>query len=83
MKTIFFAISLLFPSLTFAADNSAVNVVVDHDQTFVSLDIDRVVSQTDVSGACGVQNAALIYLDRQHVKHILNYLIQGNCPNEN
>ncbi|RAU42637.1 DUF2790 domain-containing protein [Pseudomonas sp. RIT411] len=60
--------------------------VLIHDQPgfFVPLDVDRVVSQTDLSAQCGIVTARLDYLDHAGREHELDYQVFGNgCYNQN
>lgn len=56
-----------------------------HDKPgfFVHLDVDKVVSQTDLSAQCGIVPAHLDYLDHAGREHELDYLVYGNgCYNQ-
>ena len=65
-----------------ASDNSA--LIHDKPGSFVPLDVDRVVSQTDLNAQCGIVPARLDYLDHAGREHELDYLAFGNgCYNQN
>ncbi|CAI9627167.1 unnamed protein product, partial [Alternaria burnsii] len=57
-----------------------------HDKPgfFVPLDVDRIISQTDLNSQSGIVPAHLDYLDHAGREHELNYLVFGNgCYNQN
>ena len=85
MKTLILAFTaLLATGSVFAAP--APDTAVIHDKTgfFVHLDVDKVLSSTDISQACGVIPARLNYLDHQGREHVLDYQVQGSgCINDN
>ena len=59
---------------------------VIHDKTgfFLHLDVDKVLSSTDISGQCGIVPAHLRYLDHQGREHLLDYQVQGiGCASDN
>ncbi|MDR6178815.1 hypothetical protein QE393_002075 [Pseudomonas sp. SORGH_AS 211] len=65
-----------------AADHPA--LIHDKPGFFVPLDVDRVVSQTDLSVQCGIVPAHLDYLDHAGREHELGYLVSGNgCYDQN
>jgi len=84
MKTLLLAFTaLLATGSAFAATTP--NSAVIHDKTgfYVHLDIDKVLSSTDISQACGVIPARLNYLDHQGREHVLDYQVQGSgCTND-
>ena len=85
MKTLLLAFTaLLATGSVFAATTP--NSAVIHDKTgfYVHLDIDKVLSSTDISQACGVIPARLNYLDHQGREHVLDYQVQGiGCASDN
>jgi len=84
MKSFMLGFATLLASGSVFADTTE-NSPVIHDKTgfYVSMDIAKVISVTDISGQCGVIPARLDYLDHQGREHVLDYLVQGSCPNEN
>ncbi|MBX9410247.1 DUF2790 domain-containing protein [Pseudomonas baetica] len=85
MKTLILAFSaLLATGSVFAADMPDAAVIHDKTGFFVHLDVDKVLSSTDISQACGVIPAQLNYLDHQGREHVLDYQVQGSgCTNDN
>ncbi|MBC8999370.1 DUF2790 domain-containing protein [Pseudomonas sp. N40(2020)] len=84
MKTLILAFSaLLATGSVFAADTPDTAVIHDKTGFFVHLDVDKVLSSTDISQACGVIPAQLNYLDHQGREHVLDYQVQGTgCTND-
>ncbi|MFC6340146.1 DUF2790 domain-containing protein [Pseudomonas sp. CCM 7891] len=67
------------------ADTPATTPVI-HDQTgfLIDLDVDKILSSTDTSQACGIVPARLNYLDHQGREHVLDYQVEGiGCINQN
>ncbi|MFJ4192758.1 MULTISPECIES: DUF2790 domain-containing protein [unclassified Pseudomonas] len=84
MKTLILAFAaLLATGSAFAAPAPEPTVIHDQSGFFVHLDIDKVLSSTDISQACGVIPARLNYLDHQGREHVLDYQVQGSgCTND-
>jgi hypothetical protein len=77
--------ALLATGSAFAADVTSASDVI-HDKTgfFLHLDVDKVLSSTDISGQCGIVPAYLRYLDHQGREHLLDYQVQGvGCASDN
>ncbi|MGF0237504.1 DUF2790 domain-containing protein [Rhodococcus sp. IEGM1300] len=56
-----------------------------HDKTgfFVHMDVDQVLSSTNISDKCGLIPARLDYLDHQGREHVLDYRVDGTgCTND-
>ncbi|MFJ2464144.1 DUF2790 domain-containing protein [Pseudomonas sp. NPDC087615] len=85
MKTLILAFSaLLATGSVLAADMPDTAVIHDKTGFIVHLDVDKVLSSTDISQACGVIPAQLNYLDHQGREHVLDYQVQGSgCTNDN
>ncbi|MBV4458965.1 DUF2790 domain-containing protein [Pseudomonas sp. COR58] len=85
MKTFALAFAaLLATGSAFAAPAPDSTVIHDENGYFVHLDIDKVLSSTDISQACGVIPARLHYLDHQGREHVLDYQVHGSgCTNDN
>jgi hypothetical protein len=85
MKTLLLAFTaLLATGSAFAANMSDTAVIHDKTGFYVHLDVDKVLSSTDISQACGVVPAQLNYLDHQGREHVLDYQVQGSgCINDN
>jgi Protein of unknown function (DUF2790) len=84
MKTLLIAFTaLLATGSVFAANMPDSSVIHDKTGFYVHLDIDKVLSSTDISQACGVIPARLNYLDHQGREHVLDYQVQGSgCTND-
>ncbi|MFW9078817.1 DUF2790 domain-containing protein [Pseudomonas sp. P2757] len=84
MKTLILAFTALLASASvFASSMPDTAVIQDKTGVFVHLDVDKVLSSTDISQACGVIPAQLNYLDHQGREHVLNYQVQGSgCTND-
>jgi hypothetical protein len=84
MKTLILAFSALLASTAvFAAPSPDTTVIHDKNAFHVHLDVDKVLSSTDISQACGVIPARLDYLDHQGREHVLDYDVQGSgCIND-
>lgn len=84
MKTLILAFTaLLATGSVFAAPAPDAAVIHDKIGFFVHLDVDKVLSSTDISQACGVIPAQLDYLDHQGREHVLDYQVQGSgCTND-
>ncbi|MFJ2427302.1 DUF2790 domain-containing protein [Pseudomonas sp. NPDC087804] len=84
MKTLLLALTtLLATGSVFAANMPDTAVIHDKSAFYVNLDVDKVLSSTDISQACGVVSAQLNYLDHQGREHVLNYDVQGSgCIND-
>jgi hypothetical protein len=84
MKTLILAFTALLASGSVLASTMPdTSVIQDKTGFFVHLDIDKVLSSTDISQACGVIPAQLNYLDHQGREHVLNYDVQGSgCTND-
>ena len=84
MKTLILAFTaLLATGSVFAAPAPDTAVIHDNTGFFVHLDVDKVLSSTDISQACGVIPAQLDYLDHQGREHVLDYQVQGSgCTND-
>ncbi|AXJ05604.1 hypothetical protein CFN16_16180 [Pseudomonas fluorescens] len=85
MKTLILAFTaLLATGSVFAAEMPERTVIHDTNGFYVHLDVDKVLSSTDISQACGVIPARLNYLDHQGREHVLDYQVQGSgCINDN
>lgn len=76
--------ALLTTGSVFASTPLAIPVIHDHTGFFVHLDVDKVLSSTDISQACGIIPARLDYLDHKGREHVLDYQVEGSgCINEN
>ncbi|MBB3240228.1 hypothetical protein FHW68_001719 [Pseudomonas sp. Tn43] len=84
MKLFMLGFTTLLTSGSVFADTAEHSSVI-HDKTgfYVHMDVAKVISITDVSDQCGVIFARLDYLDHQGREHVLDYLVQGSCTNEN
>ena len=84
MKTLILAFSALLASGSlFAASMPDTAVIHDKNGFYLNLDVDKVLSSTDISQACGVVPAKLNYLDHQGREHVLDYQVQGSgCIND-
>ena len=84
MKTLILAFTALLATGTvFAAEMPDNTVIHDTNGFYVHLDVDKVLSSTDISQACGVIPARLNYLDHQGREHVLDYDVQGSgCIND-
>ncbi|KAA0968810.1 DUF2790 domain-containing protein [Pseudomonas sp. ANT_H12B] len=69
--------ALLATGSAFAATQSAAPVIHDKTGFFVHLDVDKVLSSTDISQQCGIIPARLDYLDHQGQEHVLDYQVEG------
>ncbi|AQZ32985.1 hypothetical protein CDR19_16350 [Ectopseudomonas toyotomiensis] len=75
---------LLAAGSAMAATQTAAPVIHDKTGFFIHLDIDRVLSSTDLTKQCGVGPAQLHYLDHQGREHVLEYQVMGSgCSNDN
>ncbi|MCP1496568.1 hypothetical protein J2Y86_001275 [Pseudomonas migulae] len=84
MKKIIFAFAALLATGSAFADTQNTAPVI-HDKTgfFVHMDVDKVLSSTDISQQCGVIPARLDYLDHQGREHVLDYQVEGSgCTND-
>ncbi|MDI2143380.1 MULTISPECIES: DUF2790 domain-containing protein [unclassified Pseudomonas] len=83
MKTLILAFTALLSTGTvFAAEMPDNTVIHDTNGFYVHLDVDKVLSSTDISQTCGVIPARLNYLDHQGREHVLDYQVQGSgCTN--
>ncbi|UYP31765.1 DUF2790 domain-containing protein [Pseudomonas sp. Z8(2022)] len=78
MKNFLFATAMLLAAgSAFAGTPSHAPVIHDKDGFFVHLDVDKVLSTSDVSSSCGVVPAQLRYLDHQGREHVLDYQVLG------
>ncbi|QJP96157.1 DUF2790 domain-containing protein [Pseudomonas fluorescens] len=84
MKTLILAFTaLLATGSVFAAEMPEHTVIHDTNGFYVHLDVDKVLSSTDISQACGIIPARLNYLDHQGREHVLDYQVQGSgCTND-
>ncbi|RZO09426.1 DUF2790 domain-containing protein [Pseudomonas moorei] len=82
MKKIIFGLALAFSSICLAATSNNEEVTSDFDRTYGELDIKEIISQTDLSGLCGVRHAELVYLDHKNQRHVLKYLANDECRSE-
>jgi hypothetical protein len=82
MKATIFGLALAFSPISFASNSQINDVISDINQGPVKLDIDKIISQTDVTGVCGVQHAELVYLDHKNQKHVLTYFADGECRSD-
>jgi hypothetical protein len=85
MKMLIFGFAALFATgAAFAGTQPQAPVIHDKPGFFVHLDVDKVLSTTDISQQCGVIPARLDYLDHQGQEHVLDYQVEGSgCTNEN
>ncbi len=84
MKALIFGIFGLFVSGSAMADTTSATPIHDKPSFFVHLDIDKVISQTDLASRCGIVPAHLDYLDHAGQEHVMDYLVYGTgCYNEN
>ncbi|MDR6236435.1 DUF2790 domain-containing protein [Pseudomonas oryzihabitans] len=66
------------------ADTTSSAPIHDEPGFFVHLDIDKVISQTDLTNRCGIVPARLDYLDHSGREHVMDYLVYGyGCYNDN
>jgi len=84
MKTLILAFTALLATGTvFAAEMPDNTVIHDTNSFYVHLDVDKVLSTTDISQTCGIVPARLDYLDHQGREHVLDYQVQGSgCTND-
>jgi Protein of unknown function (DUF2790) len=76
--------ALLATGSAFASMPETAPVIHDKPGAFVHLDIDKVLSSTDISQQCGVIPARLDYLNHQGQEHVLDYQVEGSgCANQN
>lgn len=74
---------ILLCGSAFASMPGAEPVIQDKPGFFVHLDVDKVLSSTDISGQCGIVPAQLDYLDHQGREHHLDYQVEGSgCAND-
>lgn len=85
MKMFMFGfVALLATGSAFAAAPSQTTVIHDKPGAFLHLDIDTVLSSTDLSNQCGVIPAKLDYLNHMGQEHVLDYQVEGTgCSNQN
>lgn len=72
--------------VTGAAMADTSNPILIHDKPgfFTHLDVDKVVSQTDLTTQCGIVPARLDYIDHAGQEHVMDYSVFGyGCYNEN
>lgn len=84
MKMFILGFAALLATGSAFADNQASTAVI-HDKTgfYVHLDVDKVLSSTDISQQCGLIPARLDYLDHQGREHVLDYQVAGTgCTND-
>ncbi|ALI02903.1 DUF2790 domain-containing protein [Pseudomonas sp. FW306-02-F02-AA] len=84
MKLFMLGFATLLTCGSVFADTTEKSPVI-HDKTgfYVHMDVAKIISITDISDQCGVIPARLDYLDHQGREHVLDYLVQGRCTNEN
>ena len=76
--------ALLATGSAFADSQPQRSVIHDKPGFFVHLDVDKVLSSTDISQACGIIPARLNYLDHKGLEHVLDYQVEGaGCINDN
>jgi len=84
MKTHLFGIFGLLITGSALADTTSPTPIHDEPGFFVHLDIDKIVSRTDLTSRCGIVPARLDYLDHSGQEHVLDYLVHGyGCQNDN
>lgn len=84
MKIFMLAFAALLTTGSAFADTQPQGSVI-HDKTgfFVHLDVDKVLSTTDISQQCGIIPARLDYLDHKGQEHVLDYQVEGSgCTND-
>ena len=84
MKMFILGFAALLATGSAFADTQATAPVI-HDKTgfFVHMDLDKVLSSTDISQQCGLIPARLDYLDHQGREHVLDYQVNGTgCTND-
>ncbi|MHC8319912.1 DUF2790 domain-containing protein [Pseudomonas sp. GB2N2] len=75
--------ALIATGSAFADTQSAAPVIHDKTGFFVHMDVDKVLSSTDISQHCGLIPARLDYLDHQGREHVLDYQVDGSgCTND-
>ncbi len=75
--------ALVFSGSTFADSTEPLPVIHDKAGFYIDIDVAKIISMTDISKQCGVVSAQLDYLDHQGREHVLDYKVQGYCPNDN
>jgi len=84
MKALLLGLCGLFATSSALAAPDHPALIHDKPGFFVPLDVDRIISQTDLNSQCGIVPAHLDYLDHAGREHELNYLVFGNgCYNQN
>ncbi|KUM43639.1 DUF2790 domain-containing protein [Pseudomonas sp. EpS/L25] len=84
MKALILGIFGLLATGSALADTASSTPIHDKPGFFVHLDIDKVVSQTDLTSRCGIVPARLDYLDHRGQEHVMDYLVYGyGCYNDN
>lgn len=75
--------ALLATGSAFAGTQTTAPVIHDKTGFYVHMDVDKVLSSTDISQACGLIPARLDYLDHQGREHVLDYQVDGTgCTND-
>lgn len=75
--------ALLATGSAFADTQPQAPVIHDKPGFFVHLDVDKVLSTTDISQECGIIPARLDYLDHKGQEHVLDYQVEGSgCTND-
>lgn len=83
MKALILGIFGLLITGSALADTVSPAPIHDEPGFFVHLDIDKVISQTDLTTRCGIVPARLDYLDHRGQEHVLDYLVSGyGCYND-
>ena len=85
MKMFILGFAALLATGSAFADTQTTTASVIHDKTgfFVHMDVDKVLSSTDISQQCGLIPARLDYLDHQGREHVLDYQVDGTgCTND-
>lgn len=68
---------------TGSAFANAAPVIHDKSDYLVHLDVNKVLSSTDISQQCGIIPARLDYLDHLGQEHVLDYQVEGiGCTND-
>lgn len=84
MKALILGILGLIVTGSALADTGSPAPIHDQAGFFVHLDIDQVISQTDLTSRCGIVPARLDYLDHSGQEHVMDYLVYGyGCQNDN
>jgi hypothetical protein len=84
MKALIFGIFGLLATGSALAASSNPALIHDKPGFFVHLDVNKVISQTDLASQCGIVPARLDYLDHAGQEHVMDYLVYGNgCYNDN